>query len=96
MVFKVLAVAENLKEKIDIEVIDLRTLVPIGIETIICSVKKTHKLVIAQEAARRGGVASDISSQIVEEIFDYLDYPVKLKRWLYGIISLFIKYYFLT
>lgn len=78
MVFKVLAVAEKLKEKIDIEVIDLRTLVPLDIETIINSVKKTNKLVIVQEAVRRGGIASDISSQIVEEIFDYLDYPIKI------------------
>ncbi|MCL4377567.1 MAG: alpha-ketoacid dehydrogenase subunit beta [Actinobacteria bacterium] len=78
MVFKVLTVAEKLKEKIDIEVIDLRTLVPLDIETIINSVKKTNKLVIVQEAVRRGGVASDISSQIAEEIFDYLEYPIKI------------------
>ncbi|MCL5072802.1 MAG: alpha-ketoacid dehydrogenase subunit beta [Actinobacteria bacterium] len=78
MVFKTLAVAEKLMGKIDIEVIDLRTLVPLDVETIIKSVKKTNKLVIVQEAVRRGGVASDISSQVVEKIFDYLDSPVKI------------------
>jgi len=78
MVYRVLSVAEKLKEEVDIEVIDLRTLVPIDIKTLIDSVKKTNKLVIVQEAVRRGGVASDISSQIVEKIFDYLDSPVKI------------------
>ena len=78
MVLKALAVAERLKEKIDIEVIDLRTLVPLDIGIIMSSVKKTNKVVIIQEAIRRGGVASDISSQIVEELFDYLDYPIKI------------------
>lgn len=78
MVLKILAAADKLKGKVDIEVIDLRTLVPLDVETIIKSVKKTNKLVIVQEAVRRGGVASDISSQIVEKIFDYLDSPVKI------------------
>lgn len=78
MVLKALDVAEKLKGKIDIEVIDLRTLVPLDIGVIMSSVKKTNKVVIIQEAIRRGGVASDISSLIVEELFDYLDYPIKI------------------
>ena len=78
MVPKVLSVAEELKDIIDIEVIDPRTLVPLDINTIISSVKKTNKVVIVQEAVRRGGIASDIASYIMEEAFDYLDYPVKI------------------
>ncbi|MHB8277616.1 MAG: alpha-ketoacid dehydrogenase subunit beta [Candidatus Humimicrobiaceae bacterium] len=78
MVLKALSVAEKLKEKIDIEVIDLRTLFPLDMELIVSSVKKTNKVIIIQEAVRRGGVASDISSQIIEKVFDYLDYPVKI------------------
>lgn len=78
MVKKVLQVVEELKDKLDIEVIDLRTLVPLDKEIIINSVKKTNKVIIVQEAVRRGGVASDIASFIQEELFDHLDYPVKI------------------
>jgi pyruvate/2-oxoglutarate/acetoin dehydrogenase E1 component len=78
MVLRVLNVAKKLKDKIDIEVIDLRTLFPLDKETIMSSIKKTNKAVIIQEAVRRGGIASDLSSMITEEIFDYLDYPVKI------------------
>jgi pyruvate/2-oxoglutarate/acetoin dehydrogenase E1 component len=78
MVSKVLEAAEILKDVIDIEVIDPRSLVPLDMETIIHSVKKTGRAVIVQEAPRRGGVASDIASYIMEDAFDYLDYPVKI------------------
>lgn len=78
MVQKVLKVAENLKDKIDIEVIDPRTLVPLDLDTIISSVKKTNKVAIVQEAVRRGGVASDIAACIMEKAFDSLDSPIKI------------------
>lgn len=78
MVPKVMAVAEKLKGKLDIEIIDLRTLVPLDMDTILSSVKKTNKVIIVQEAIRRGGVASDISSYIMENAFNYLDSPVKI------------------
>ena len=78
MVPKVLSVSDKLRNNISIEVIDPMTLVPLDINTIISSIKKTNKLVIVQEAVRRGGVASDIVSYIVEEAFDCLDYPVKI------------------
>lgn len=78
MISKVLLVAERLKDKLDIEVIDPRTLVPLDLNTILSSVKKTNRIIIVQEAARRGGVASDISSYIIENAFDYLDSPVKI------------------
>ena len=78
MVKKVISVADRLKDTVDIEVIDPRTLSPLDMDTILDSVKKTNKLIIVQEAARNGGVASDISSKVVENAFDYLDCPVKI------------------
>jgi acetoin:2,6-dichlorophenolindophenol oxidoreductase subunit beta len=62
---------------IDIEIIDPRTLVPLDIELISGSVKKTGKLVTLEEGVLRGGVGAEISSQISEKFFDFLDFPVK-------------------
>jgi acetoin:2,6-dichlorophenolindophenol oxidoreductase subunit beta len=79
MVPKALEAAELLaKEGIDAEVVDPRTLVPLDKETILESVRKTEHVLIVQEAVRRGGVGSDISSIIQEEAFDYLDSPIKI------------------
>jgi pyruvate/2-oxoglutarate/acetoin dehydrogenase E1 component len=79
MVPKVMAATEILtKEGINVEVVDPRSLVPLDKTTIINSVKKTEHVLIVQEAVRRGGVGSDISSIIQEEAFDYLDSPVKI------------------
>lgn len=65
-------------EGISVEVVDPRTLVPLDRETILASVAKTNRVVIVQEAVRRGGVASDISSIIQEEAFYDLDAPVEI------------------
>ncbi|MHC4428776.1 MAG: alpha-ketoacid dehydrogenase subunit beta [Planctomycetota bacterium] len=74
-----LGAAEQLAEQgLDVEVIDPRTLVPMDRETILDSVKKTHRVVIVQEAVRRGGVASDIASFIQQEVFDHLDAPIEI------------------
>jgi len=79
MVPKVLEAAEILhKEGISAEVVDPRSLVPLDKTTIVNSVKKTEHVLIVQEAVRRGGVGSDISSIIQEAAFDYLDAPVKI------------------
>ncbi|HHC80767.1 MAG TPA: dehydrogenase [Flavobacteriia bacterium] len=59
------------------DVIDLRTLQPLDTETIFTSVIKTGKAIIVQEDSLFGGVASDISSLIHENCFEYLDAPVK-------------------
>ncbi|MFH1073703.1 MAG: alpha-ketoacid dehydrogenase subunit beta [Candidatus Firestonebacteria bacterium] len=73
-----LKAAEELeKEGISVEVIDLQTLAPLDIDTIIESVKKTHRLLIAHEAWKTGGFAGEISAQIMEKAFDYLDAPVR-------------------
>jgi pyruvate/2-oxoglutarate/acetoin dehydrogenase E1 component len=58
---------------ISIEVIDLRTLVPLDIETIITSVKKTGRILIAHDAVERCGVGAEIVRLVVEYAFDYLD-----------------------
>ena len=77
MIPKVMDATEILsKEGISAEVVDPRSLVPLDKLTIINSVKKTEHVLIVQEAVRRGGVGSDISSIIQEEAFDYLDAPV--------------------
>jgi len=79
MVYRSLKAAEMLaKEGIEAEVIDPRTLVPLDKELILQSVRKTEHVVIAQEAVRRGGIASDLVSIIQEEAFDYLDAPIEI------------------
>lgn len=59
------------------DLIDLRTLQPLDVETIYASVKKTGKAIILQEDSLFGGIASDISALITEHCFHYLDAPVK-------------------
>jgi len=79
MIPRSLAAAEKLSgEGIEVEVVDPRTLVPLDLEMILESVRKTEHVVIVQEAVRRGGVASDIASQIQSEAFDYLDAPIEI------------------
>lgn len=70
---------ETLNQNPDIQadLIDLRTLQPIDYEAIKISVKKTNKVIILQEDSMFGGVASDISSWIMENCFEFLDAPVK-------------------
>ena len=72
-------VLETLKEQpgIDADVIDLRTLMPLDMNTIYTSVEKTGKLIILQEDSLFGGVASDIAALVMENRFDYLDGPIK-------------------
>jgi pyruvate dehydrogenase E1 component beta subunit len=65
------------KEGVSCEVVDPRTIRPLDIETIIKSVKKTNRVVIAEESHPFCGVAAEIGSEITERAFDYLDAPVK-------------------
>ncbi len=64
------------QEEIDAEVIDLRTLRPLDIETVVASVKKTNRAVVVEDDWRFGGFAGEISAQIMERAFDWLDAPV--------------------
>lgn len=76
MVHEALTAADRLKERgIEAEVIDPRTLVPLDMETVIESVKKTHRVVVAHEAVRFCGFGAEIAAQITEQAFDYLDGP---------------------
>ncbi|MBC7641847.1 MAG: dehydrogenase, partial [Flavobacterium sp.] len=70
---------ETLKKNpnISVDLIDLRTLQPLDTETIFESIKKTGRCIILQEDSMFGGIASDISSFIMENCFKYLDAPVK-------------------
>jgi pyruvate dehydrogenase E1 component beta subunit len=73
-----LKAAEELeKQNVSVEVIDPRTIRPLDIETIIASVKKTNRVVITEESHPFCGVAAEISAEIMERAFDYLDAPVK-------------------
>jgi pyruvate/2-oxoglutarate/acetoin dehydrogenase E1 component len=77
MTLKCLEAADALeKEGISVEVVDLRTLQPMDMETILKSVRKTGKAVIVHEACKRGGVGGDIAATIMEEVYDDLDGPV--------------------
>ena len=67
----------NIRGDISADLIDLRTLHPLDEETIFNSVKKTGKALIVQEDTLFGGIASDVSSLIHENCFQYLDAPVK-------------------
>jgi pyruvate dehydrogenase E1 component beta subunit len=64
------------KEGISCEIIDLRTVRPLDINTVLQSVKKTNRLVILEEAWPFGNVSTEITYQIQEKAFDYLDAPV--------------------
>ena len=59
------------------DLLDLRTLHPLDVESIYESVKKTNRVIILQEDSLFGGIASDISAMIMENCFEYLDAPVK-------------------
>lgn len=64
------------QEEISAEVIDLRTLRPLDIDTVVESVKKTNRAVIVEDDWRFGGFAGELSAQIMERAFDWLDAPV--------------------
>ena len=65
------------KEVISLEIIDLRTVRPMDHETIFASVRKTNRLVILEEAWPFASVSSEITFQVQENVFDYLDAPIK-------------------
>jgi pyruvate dehydrogenase E1 component beta subunit len=78
MVPVALKAAEELaKDGLSCEVIDPRTIRPLDIKTIVESVKKTNRVVIAEESHPFAGIGAEISAEINERAFDYLDAPVK-------------------
>src|SRR5690625_887198 len=77
MVHASLKAAEELeKENISVEVIDLRTVSPIDIETIVESVKKTNRAIVVQEAQRQAGIAANVVAEIQERAILHLEAPV--------------------
>ena len=78
MVGRALEAADALAEQgISAEVIDLRTIRPLDVDTIVASVQKTNHLVCTEEGFPFAGVSSEIAMQIMEHCFDYLDAPVE-------------------
>ncbi len=77
MLFDVLKAADQLaSEGISAEVVDIRSLVPLDMETILASVRKTGKCVVASHCVSIGSFTAEIASRIMAEAFDYLDAPV--------------------
>jgi 2-oxoisovalerate dehydrogenase E1 component len=77
MVFTALEAATLLaKEGIEVEVIDLRTLKPLDIDTIVASVKKTGRLVGVTESYENTSFINEVMAQVNEKAFDYLDAPM--------------------
>ena len=77
MVVEAAKAAKELEaDGISVEIIDPRTVQPLDTGTIVTSVKKTHRALIVHEAVEFGGIGAEISSQIQESAFDYLDAPV--------------------
>jgi 2-oxoisovalerate dehydrogenase E1 component len=65
------------QQGINVEVIDLRTLSPYDWEAIIASVKKTNRVIVAHEDSRSWGYGAEIAARIADELFEYLDAPVR-------------------
>ncbi|HEY9165094.1 MAG TPA: dehydrogenase E1 component subunit alpha/beta [Candidatus Kryptonia bacterium] len=77
-VYFALNAAKKLSEKgIEVEVIDLRTIVPLDKEAILQSVRKTNKVLVLSEDTRTSGFAAELTSIIAEEAFEYLDAPIR-------------------
>ncbi len=78
MVHESLAAAEDMeKEGVSIEVVDIRTLIPYDEETVLASVRKTNRVLIAHEATLTGGFGGEIAARIADRAFEYLDAPVR-------------------
>ena len=77
-VWKALEAAEQLEKEdgLSVEVLDLRTLLPMDDEAIIATVKKTNRVPIVHEDTRTGGVAGEIAARINEHAFEWLDAPI--------------------
>ena len=79
MLWKVLEAAERLEEEdgLSVEVLDLRTLLPLDDAAIVATVQKTNRVLIVHEDTRTGGVAGEITARINDLAFEWLDAPVK-------------------
>ena len=71
------AVKELAQKGIKVDLIDLRTVKPLDIATVVASVKKTHRAVLVEEGHMFAGIAAELGFQIMERCFDYLDAPIQ-------------------
>jgi 2-oxoisovalerate dehydrogenase E1 component len=62
---------------VSVEIVDLRTLVPLDMETVVDSVRRTNKVLVLHEAVRTGGLGGEIAARIADQAFEWLDAPVK-------------------
>ena len=77
MVLVALAAAQQLaQEGLEAEVLDLRTLRPLDMDTVLESVRKTHRALVVEETWKTGGLGAEVAAQIQEYAFEYLDAPV--------------------
>ena len=77
MVWVALEAADQLAEEgASVEVVDLRTLLPLDRETVCESVRKTSKVLLLHEDTRTGGMAGELAASITESVFEYLDGPI--------------------
>jgi len=78
MVHKSVAAAETLEQEdgVSVEIVDLRTLLPLDEDSIVESVKKTGKLLVVHEDTRTGGIAGEIAIRVSEKAFEWLDGPI--------------------
>ncbi|MCK3777737.1 pyruvate dehydrogenase complex E1 component subunit beta [Ensifer sesbaniae] len=76
MTYAVKAVAELEAQGIDVELIDLRTIRPMDLPTVIESVKKTGRLVTVEEGYPQSSVGTEIATRVMQQAFDYLDAPI--------------------
>ncbi len=77
MVYKALEAAEELaKSDIDVEVLDLRSILPLDEEAILATAKKTSKVIVLHEATKTGGPGGEVVARIAEKAFEYLDGPI--------------------
>jgi 2-oxoisovalerate dehydrogenase E1 component beta subunit len=79
MVWKTLEAADQLEREdgVSVEVIDLRTLLPMDTPAVMRSVRKTNRVLVAHEDTRTGGIAGEIAARINEEAFEWLDAPIR-------------------
>jgi 2-oxoisovalerate dehydrogenase E1 component beta subunit len=70
------AAGQLAREGIDMEIVDLRSLLPLDVDTILASARKTSKVLLLHEDTRTGGLGGEIAALISESVFEYLDGPV--------------------
>src|SRR5207253_1212079 len=75
--FALEAAATLAKEGTEVEVLDLRSLVPLDFEALAASVKKTSRLLVAHEDKVHGGFGGEVAAQVTSQLFEWLDAPVE-------------------